>query len=97
VPRRDYFVFDRPRLPYLNALERAHCAYCTYANGVLAYAREVAARTEQYWCPIQHARLPRDAHRRAASFFPYGDGDAYRRGLPTMRRRLRARRSPTRL
>ena len=29
VPRRRYFVFDRHRLPYLNWLERAHCAYCS--------------------------------------------------------------------
>jgi hypothetical protein len=97
VPRRRYFVFDRHRLPYLNWLERAHCVYCSYANGVIAYVREVAARTEQYWCPIQHAQPPRGAHHRLASFFPYGDGDAYRRGLAAMRRRLRARRSPPRV
>jgi hypothetical protein len=97
VPRGRYFVFDRHRLPYLNLLERAHCAYCSYANGVIAYAREVAARTEQYWCPIQHAHRPRGAHHRLASFFPYGDCDAYRRGLTSMRQRLRGQRRPSRL
>jgi len=46
-------VFDRAGLAYLNALEKLNCAYCSYGNGVIAYAREVAARTEQYWCPIK--------------------------------------------
>jgi hypothetical protein len=58
---------------------------------VIAYTREIAARTEQYWCPIRHARPARGAHHRFASFFAYGDGEAYRRGLPAMRRRLRPR------
>jgi hypothetical protein len=56
VRRTDYFVFDRGHLAYLNALERVNCAYCSYANGLFAYVREIAARTEQYWCPIKHAR-----------------------------------------
>ncbi len=28
VRRRDYFVFDRAHLAYLNALEKLNCAYC---------------------------------------------------------------------
>src|SRR4051794_8421215 len=32
VPRSRYFRFDRSRLPYLNALEKANCAFCSYAN-----------------------------------------------------------------
>ncbi len=47
VRRSAFFAIDRHRLPYLNALEKAHCVYCSYVNGVIAYAREVAARTEQ--------------------------------------------------
>ncbi|WP_439115386.1 hypothetical protein [Hydrogenophaga sp.] len=50
VRRADYLVFDRSDLPYLNTVEKFNCLYCSYGNGVLAYAREVAARTEQYWC-----------------------------------------------
>jgi hypothetical protein len=50
VRRRDCFVFDRHQLAYLNAFEKFHCQYCSYANGVLAYAREIVARTEQYFC-----------------------------------------------
>ena len=56
VRRARYFTLDRHRLPYLSALEKVNCTYCSYANGVLAYAREVTARTESYWCPIKHAR-----------------------------------------
>lgn len=56
VHRSAYVVIDRQHLAYLNAIEKINCMYCGYANGVLAYVREVAARTEQYWCPIRHAR-----------------------------------------
>ena len=56
IKRADYLVFDRHHLAYLNALEKLNCAYCSYANGIIAFTREIAARTEQYWCPIKHAR-----------------------------------------
>lgn len=89
VPRRDYLVFDRARLGYLNVLERFHCAYCSYANGLLAYAREVVARTEQYWCPIKHSRGVAGTHARYPRFFAYGDAEAYRRQLKALRAGLR--------
>jgi hypothetical protein len=73
VRRADYFVLDRHRLPYLNAIEKLHCAYCSYANGLLAFTREVTARTEQYWCPIKHSRPMPGAHSRYAGFLDYGD------------------------
>lgn len=88
VRRRPYFVFDRRKLAYLNGLEKLNCVYCAYSNGLLAYVREVAARTEQYWCPIRHGRHVRDPHGRYPSFVPYGDADAYRQGLPALRRAL---------
>ena len=44
--RRDYIAFDRGRLAYLNWVEALNCAYCAYANGVIAYAREIGSRTE---------------------------------------------------
>lgn len=72
VRRRDFVVVDRDRLGYLNALEKLNCAYCGYANGVIAYVREVASRTEAYWCPIKHARRWPGAHPRYA-FMDYGD------------------------
>src|SRR5580693_3726063 len=33
VPRRDYLIFDRGRLAYLNEVEKVGCVYCSYANG----------------------------------------------------------------
>jgi hypothetical protein len=85
VRRRDYMAFDREQLNYLNALEKLNCAYCAYANGVFAYVREVGSRTEQYWCPIKHARRVLGVHARYGNFVDYGDGDAYRHELEHLR------------
>lgn len=78
VRRGDYLVFDREDLPYLNLVEKLNCFYCSYANGVAAYTREVAARTEQYWCPIKHARRVKGVHDNYAAFLDYGDAEAFR-------------------
>ena len=85
VRRADYLVFDRGDLPYLNIIEKFNCFYCSYGNGVVAFAREVAARTEQYWCPIKHARRLHGAHERYPRFFEHGDAEAFRQGLERLR------------
>lgn len=89
VPRRRYFVIDRHKLAYLNGIEKVNCVYCGYANGVVAFVCEVAARTEEYWCPIKHARAIPTPHTRYHLFFDYGDAKAYRHELPKLRRALR--------
>ncbi|RME62456.1 MAG: hypothetical protein D6782_12165 [Alphaproteobacteria bacterium] len=89
VQRRDFVAIDRHRLGYLNAIERLNCAYCGYANGVLAYAVEIASRTEQYWCPIKHAIRIAGAHRRYAGFIDYGDAEDYHERLKQLREKLR--------
>lgn len=86
VRRADYLVFDRADLPYLNAVEKLNCFYCSYANGVAAYLREAGARTEQYWCPIKHARRLASVHEGYTRFFEFGDAQAYREGLERLRR-----------
>lgn len=83
--RGDYIAIDRNRLRYLNAIEGFNCMYCSYGNGVLAYVVEIAGRTEQHWCPIKHARRVRNAHHRYAHFLPYGDAQAYRKEIDTIR------------
>ena len=88
VRRADYLVFDRHHLAYLNALEKLNCAYCSYANGLIAYAREIAARTEQYWCPIKHARRVVGSHARYALFDDYGDAEGYQERLTKLRQAL---------
>jgi hypothetical protein len=88
VRRRDYLVFDRHHLAYLNAIEKLNCAYCSYANGLIAYAREIAARTEQHWCPIKHARRVIGTHARYALFDDYGDAEGYQKRLAELRAAL---------
>lgn len=86
VRRRDYLIFDRGRLAYLNAIEKVGCVYCSYANGLLAYIAEIAARTEQRFCPIKHAQPPEQLHARYSHFLPYGDARAYREQSETVAR-----------
>ena len=76
--RSDYIVFDRHKLAYLNGLEKLNCIYCSYANGLIAYIREIAARTEPRWCPIKHSRSLKGIHPYHAGFADYGDAGAYR-------------------
>ena len=93
VRRSTYIVIDRHHLAYLNAVEKLNCVYCAYANGVLAYVREVAGRTEQYWCPIRHAKRVQAPHSHYREFVDYGDGEGYHRELPVQRAKLKGTRS----
>jgi len=88
VRRRDCFVYDRAHLGYLNIIEKFNCAYCSYGNGVAAYLREIIGRTEQYWCPIKHARRVLNAHPYYHGFTDFGDAEAYRNELENLRREL---------
>lgn len=88
VSRRDYIVYDHQQLSYLNAIEKFHCLYCSYAVGLLAYAQEIIARTEQYFCPIKHARKVRAAHARYDSFLDYGDEENFHERLEAYRTEL---------
>ncbi len=88
VKRSDYFVFDRAHLAYLNLIEKINCAYCSYGNGVMAYGREVVARTEQYWCPIKHARKIMAAHPYYTGFVDFGDAQSYKDELENLRTEL---------
>ena len=84
--RADYMAFDRTDLPYLNAIEKGNCFYCSYGDGVAAFLREAASRTEQYWCPIKHARRLLGQHERYPRFVEFGDAQTYREGLERLRR-----------
>lgn len=85
VKRGNYIVFDRHALSYLNGIEKLNCMYCGYFNGLIAYIREIAARTEQYWCPIKHARRTSDFHSRYGKFLEYGDAEGFRREINRVR------------
>lgn len=88
VKRSDYIVLDRHQLGFLNFFERLHCNYCSYGNGVVAYIREVLACTEQYFCPIKHARKVFGTHQRYYDFIEYGDAEDYPTRLERFRQQL---------
>jgi len=88
VKRRDYMSFDRHHLHYLNWIEKFHCSYCAYGAGLLAYITEIVARTEQYFCPIKHARKVMGTHSRYIKFLDYGDAKNYQENLESYRKQL---------
>jgi hypothetical protein len=88
VRRKDYFVYDRAYLGYLNIIEKINCGYCSYGNGLISYIREIVGRTEQYWCPIKHARRVLHAHPYYDGFVDYGDAEIYRQELKRLRAEL---------
>lgn len=88
VLRRDYFVYDRTSLDFLNIIEKINCFYCSYFSGLLQYTIEIVGRTEQFWCPIRHAQKLRSHHAHYAKFTPYGDGKRYREELAKLREDL---------
>jgi len=89
VRRRDYVAFDRHHLSYLNFFEKVNCEYCAYVNGILAYFTEIAARTEQHWCPIKHAGCVKCEHSRYKKFVEFGDAVTYRTKVEEIRRSYR--------
>jgi hypothetical protein len=93
VRRADYIIFDRQQLNYLNFIEKFHCTYCAYGSGMIAYISEIVARTEQYFCPIKHARKILGTHARYARFLDYGDAENYEVKLEEYRRLL-SKKSP---
>lgn len=79
VLRSEYIIIDRHHLNYLNGIEKINCMYCGYGNGLIEYIREVFARTEQYWCPIKHARRANKVHPYVENFVDYGDAENYKK------------------
>lgn len=85
VKRSDYIVLDRQHLAYLNWIERFHCSYCAYGAGLIAYVTEIVGRTEQYFCPIKHARKVLGTHGHYLQFLEYGDASDYQKRLEELR------------
>ena len=52
--------------------------YCGYAQGFIAYLQEIGSRTEEYFCPIKHARKIRPPHSRYYNFLEYGDVENFK-------------------
>lgn len=77
VKRSHYLALDRRKLSYLTTVQKLNCLYCDYANGVFAYASEIAGRTEWYWCPIKHPDNAIRVHEHYDDFIEYGDGEDF--------------------
>jgi hypothetical protein len=85
VRRSDSLVFDRRHLGYLNFIEKFHCTYCEYGNGLMGYMAEILARTEEYFCPIKHAHKILGTHARYNRFLAYGEAEGYEAKLEEYR------------
>lgn len=87
VKRKEYIlIMDRAKLEYLNPVEKVACMYCGYGNGLLRYLKEIAGRTEKYWCGVMHQRTPgfkiqEDQVRN--KFARYGDASDFHKKYPT--------------
>ncbi len=82
IPRvdpREFFIYDRHLLPYLNWFEKINCIFCSYVNNVFGYAVEIGARTERYWCPIKYARKINMTHSQYPKFVDYLDAKNFRK------------------
>lgn len=88
ICRKDYITFDHQHLAYLNLIEKFHCLYCSYANGLIAYVREITARTEQYFCPIKHAQKILGTHHRYPAYLEYGEAEDFQARLDEFRAAL---------
>lgn len=89
IPRvhaREHFIFDRQHLSYLNWFEKLNCGYCSYFNCLISYTREIAGRTERFWCPIKHAQRRKDPHDEYDTFFDYLDAEGFRKNHFELRR-----------
>ncbi len=89
VKRADHVVIDRHMLAYLNGLQKLNCVYCGYGNGVISFAREVAGRTEKFWCPIKHARRVKGPHAHYGDFCDFGDAEGFQANSARLRAELR--------
>ncbi len=67
IPAKKYIKDVRRFLAYLDFSEKINCWYCSYVNGVFAWAVAIAHETEKMWCPIKNAeeRMAFDLPQRA--------------------------------
>jgi hypothetical protein len=78
VNRSKYIRFDRYELEYLTLHEKINCTYCSYVNGLMAYASRIFGDTEKYWCAIKHEEM-KSAYKfeHQKDFLAYGDKEAF--------------------
>ena len=74
-------IFDRTHLAYLNLVEKINCALLLLWQWFGSLSEEIAAHTEQYWCPIKHARRTLQSHAYYSGFVDYGDTENLSSGI----------------
>ncbi|NTU98591.1 hypothetical protein HGA64_01105 [Candidatus Falkowbacteria bacterium] len=77
VKRSEYIIYDRQFLDYLNVIQKINCIYCSYVNGLFAFAGEIGARTERYWCPVKAAKRVKARHGWYSDFADYGNPEEW--------------------
>ena len=80
--RKDFIIFDRQELKYLDWISKFHCTYCAYGVGVVAFVGAVIGATENYFCPIKHKLKKINASQNQNQYIPFDestnfDFDAY--------------------
>ena len=87
--RRDFISIGRHKLTHLNFIEKFHCLYCEYINGLLSYVTDIASKTEQYFCPIKYANKTINVHSRYRSFQDFEDPRNFHENLEAFRQSLK--------
>lgn len=90
VERSRHVILDRQDLAHLTWRERLNCAYCDYAQGVLAYVSAVTSATEHFWCPVKHKSNHHGQAGAYESYLPHDDTADYTKRLWTERKKCRA-------
>ena len=71
--RKDFIIFDRQELKYLDWISKFHCTYCAYGVGVVAFVGEVIGATEAYFCPIKHKSKQIHAAQKRSPYIPFDE------------------------
>ncbi len=80
VKRSNYIRIDRHKLRYLGYWDKFNCLYCGYGNGVIHYASEIGAQSENYWCGIKHKNYPGFVHpNHHKNFVEYGNEEEFKK------------------
>jgi len=75
--RKDYIIFDRQQLRYLDWISKFHCTYCAYAVGVVAYVSEVIGATEAYFCPVKHDAIKTNRLQKHKNYIAFNEKDGF--------------------
>ncbi len=58
VDPKDYFNYDRHKVPHLGFMDKMWCEYCEWANGTLQWTLAITNEIEKRYCPIKNKENP---------------------------------------